>query len=152
MIQSRSHVTTDGPSASLSWCLAPIWGPVPDFCYCQFWVRWGGAPTLTRGRVCRLKLLLSLASAVICGSESRGTHDHISLSQIRNSPSLEGQVPVFITPRENVAQLYPQAMGSLYVASCNSQGYGGSIRTRLHTGLNLNRLVSSLYSLGRDRI
>jgi hypothetical protein len=29
-------------------------------------------------------------------SESRGTHDHILLSQIRDSPKLEGQVPVFI--------------------------------------------------------
>jgi hypothetical protein len=25
--QSQSYVTTDGPSASLSWCQAPIWGP-----------------------------------------------------------------------------------------------------------------------------
>jgi hypothetical protein len=30
----------------------------------------------------RLQLLLVLASAVIPGSESRGTHGHISLSQI----------------------------------------------------------------------
>jgi hypothetical protein len=35
------------------------------------------------GRVCRLQLLLVLASAVILGSESRGTRDHILLSQIR---------------------------------------------------------------------
>jgi hypothetical protein len=42
---------------------------------------------------------MDLASAVILGSESRGTRDHISLSQIRDSPNLEGQVPVFISPR-----------------------------------------------------
>jgi hypothetical protein len=33
--QSQSYVTTDGQSASLSWCQAPIWGPRPDFYYCQ---------------------------------------------------------------------------------------------------------------------
>jgi hypothetical protein len=31
-----------------------------------------------------------------------------------------------------VAQLYPQALGSLFVASYDSQGYDGGIRTRLH--------------------
>jgi hypothetical protein len=61
-----------------------------------------------------------------------GTRDHILLSQIRDSPNLEGQVPVFISPRNRVAQLYPPALGSLFVASYDSQGYGGSIRTRLH--------------------
>jgi hypothetical protein len=45
--------------------------------------------------------------------------------------NLEGQVPVFISPRNRVARLYPQALGSLYVASYDSQGYGGGIRPRL---------------------
>jgi hypothetical protein len=58
-----------------------------------------GEPSLTRGRVCRLQLLLDLASAVILRSESLGTHDHILLSQIRDSLNLEGQVPVFMSPR-----------------------------------------------------
>jgi hypothetical protein len=40
-------------------------------------------------------------------------------------------VPVFISPRNRVAQLYPQALGSLFVASYDSQGCGGGIRTRL---------------------
>jgi hypothetical protein len=82
--------------------------------------------------VCRLQLLLVLASAVISGFESRGTRDHILLSQIRDSPNLEGQVPVFISPRNRVAQLYPEAPGSLFFASYDSQDYGGGIRTRLH--------------------
>jgi hypothetical protein len=47
-------------------------------------VCWCGALSLTRGRVCRLQLLLAVASAVILGSESRGTRDHIILSQIRD--------------------------------------------------------------------
>jgi hypothetical protein len=42
--------------------------------------------SLTRVRVCRLQLLLAFASAVIFGSEFRGTRDHILLSQIRYSP------------------------------------------------------------------
>jgi hypothetical protein len=48
------------------------------------------APGLMRGRVCRLQLLLALTSAVILKSESHGTHDHISPSQIRDSSNLEG--------------------------------------------------------------
>jgi hypothetical protein len=47
-------------------------------------VCWFGAPSLTRGRVCRLQLLLALASAIIFGSESRRTRGHILLSQIRD--------------------------------------------------------------------
>jgi hypothetical protein len=49
-------------------------------------VCWFGAPSLTRGRICRLKLLLVLASAVIFGSESRRTRGHFLLSQIRDFP------------------------------------------------------------------
>jgi hypothetical protein len=47
---------------------------------------WCGALSLTRGRICRLQLLLALASAVIFGSESSGTRDHMLLSQIRDFP------------------------------------------------------------------
>jgi hypothetical protein len=80
-------------------------------------------------------MLLALAGAVILGPESREAH-HILLFQIRDSPNLEGQDPVFIYPRNRVTQLYSQALGSLFVASYDSQGYGGGIRTRLHTGLH----------------
>jgi hypothetical protein len=90
-----------------------------------------------RERVCRLQLLLALASAVILGPKSRGTHDHILLSQIRDSPNVEGQVLVFIFPRNRVAQLYSQALGPLSVTSYDSQGYGGGIQNRLHTGMVL---------------
>jgi hypothetical protein len=45
-----------------------------------------GEPSLTRGRVCRLQLQLTLGSAVIFGSESRRTRGHILLSQIRDFP------------------------------------------------------------------
>jgi hypothetical protein len=73
--------------------------------------------------VCRLQLLLVLVSAVILKSESRGTHDHILLPQIRDSRNLEGQVPVFISRRNRVGRLYRQALGSLSVASYDSAAY-----------------------------
>jgi hypothetical protein len=60
-----------------------------------------------RGWVCHIQMLLALASALILGSESRGTLDHMLLSQIRDFP---------------------------FVASYDSQGYGGGIRHRHHTG------------------
>jgi hypothetical protein len=93
-----------------------------------------GAVSLTRERVCRLQLVLVLASAVNLGSESSGIRNHILVSQIRHYPILEGQVPVFIFPRNRVARFYPQALCSLSVAYHDSRGYGGDIRTPLHAG------------------
>jgi hypothetical protein len=60
---------------------------------------------LTRGGVCLSQLLLVLASAVILRSERRGTHDHILLSQIRDSTNQEGQIPIFIFPRNRILKL-----------------------------------------------
>jgi hypothetical protein len=97
-------------------------------------VCWCGSPSLRRGQVCRLQFLLVLASAVILGSGSSWTYDYILLSQIRDFPNLEGQVPLFIYPRNKVAKLCPQALGSIFIASYDSQGYGGGIRTCLHVG------------------
>jgi hypothetical protein len=79
--------------------------------------------------VCPLQLLLALARPVILGSESRGTHDRILLSQILDFPNLEDQVSDFISLKNRVARLYPQALGFPFVASYDSQG----IRTRFHT-------------------
>jgi hypothetical protein len=53
----------------------------------QLRICWFGAPSLTRGRVCRLQLLLALASAVIFEPKSCRTRGHILLSQIRDFPS-----------------------------------------------------------------
>jgi hypothetical protein len=52
----------------------------------HLWVRWCGALSLTRGRVCRLQLLLALASAIIFRSESWGTREHILVFRIRDFP------------------------------------------------------------------
>jgi hypothetical protein len=84
-----------------------------------------------KGCICRLQLLLALASSVILRSESGGTHDYILLSQIGGSLNLKDRFPTFISPQEQGAQLYLQGLGSLFVASYDSQDYDGYIRTRL---------------------
>jgi hypothetical protein len=58
-----------------------------------------------------LRLCLPSGLAVILRSESVGTHDHILLSQIRDSPNLEGQVPAFISPRNRVGPVIPPGTG-----------------------------------------
>jgi hypothetical protein len=85
--QSHMNLATDGQSVSKSWCRAASMAHDQIFitvwqlrsCFC-------GAPSLTRGRVCLLYMLLVLASAVFLGSESLGTRDHILLSQISDFP------------------------------------------------------------------
>jgi hypothetical protein len=53
---------------------------------------------------------------------------------ILDFPNLEGQVLVFISPRNRVPQLYSRALGSLFVAPC-----GGGTLTSLHSGtINLS--------------
>jgi hypothetical protein len=68
---NSSHIATDGQWVSLGVEPQASYGLV--FC---------GAPSLTRGRVCLLYMLLALANAVFLGSESIETRDHILLSQI----------------------------------------------------------------------
>jgi hypothetical protein len=84
--------------------------PITRFLFSVWQLRasWCGAPSLARGRVCNLlvQLLLGLARAVTLGSKSLRTHDHILLSQIR-SPNLEGQVPVFLFPRDREPSIPP---------------------------------------------
>jgi hypothetical protein len=81
-------------------------------------------------------LLLVLASAVILGSQSCGTYE------LRNYSNLGDQVTIFISPRNRVTHLHLQALGSLSVAFYDSLGYGGGIRTCLHTGINSNSLLA----------
>jgi hypothetical protein len=88
----------------------------------QLRVCWCRALSLTRRRVCRLQLLLVLASAVILLSESLGFRDHISLSQIRlsfrrllrlsgprwrySTPPLHGIMIILIRINKSYLQLY----------------------------------------------
>jgi hypothetical protein len=54
-------------------------------------------------------------------------------SAMLSTPNSEDQVLVLISPSDRVAQLYPQAPCSLFVAFCDSQSCGGGILPRLHT-------------------
>jgi hypothetical protein len=70
-------------------------------------------------------------------SQVRAQRDFMTMfycSQIRDSHKLERQVPVFISPTNSVAQLYPQTPDSIFVAPYNPQGYDGGIRTHLLAG------------------
>jgi hypothetical protein len=141
MRTQRTHsylMTRCLPPISLSWREAP-WDSRPAifFQLNPFDHSPNITSSLRRGCICRFQMLLGLTRAVILRLESRVTHDHILLSQIRDSLNLEGQVHVFISPRNRVARLYPQALSSLFIASYNSQGCGGGIPPRLHTGFPL---------------
>jgi hypothetical protein len=69
-----------------------------------------------RGWVCRLQLLLVLASAVIFRSESRWTHDHMLLSQIRDSPQTWRARPPNLHPPATGWLSYSQELCSFSVA------------------------------------
>jgi hypothetical protein len=104
----------------------------------QLQVSYFVAPSLTTGRVCNLlyNCFWALPEQSLLG-RSPAELTTIFNCLIWDSPNLEGQVPVFVSPWNRVAQLYPRALGSHFVASYDSQGYGGGILTRLHTGQNV---------------
>jgi hypothetical protein len=57
-----------------------------------------------------------------------------SQQQLSYGARLSALRPTRNLASDRVAQLYPQAPGSIFIAFCVSQGYGGGILTRLHTG------------------
>jgi hypothetical protein len=97
------------PAVNRPVCQSPSWGLEPDFFFTVrlFPVFWCGALSLTRERVYRLQLLLVLARAVIFGSESRRTPDHILLPLIRDYPNLEDQVRIYIPQEQNSPVIHP---------------------------------------------
>jgi hypothetical protein len=50
-------------------------------------------------------------------------------------PQRGGPGPCIYIPQEQGGPHIPQALGSLFVAFVDSQGYGGGIRPRFHTGV-----------------
>jgi hypothetical protein len=146
--QRQSYVTTDGQSASLSRCQAPIWGPKPDFYCCQ-----------------------TIVGLLMCGAlydERTGPsftipavpcqHSH---SRVRVRGSLRLESPP--TWRIWSPYLYPLGTGwSSYTprhcipptVACDSQGYSGnsSPPPRGESPARIrNDSCSSLYILGTDR-
>jgi hypothetical protein len=109
-IKIQSYVTTDCQSASLSWNKAPIWGLRPDNYYCR-----------------------TVASLLMKGSSLWWEDESVVYSCCWLSPSqlLSGSSPVGLL----IIFYCLRFETSLFVSSCDSQGYGGGIRPRLHTGL-----------------
>jgi hypothetical protein len=101
----------------------------------QLRVSWCGAPSLARGWVCNLlvQLPLGLARAVTFGYKSYRTHDHFLLSHMR-LPQPREPGPCTYIPQEQGGPVIIPGTGFPFVASYDSQGYGGGILTRLHTG------------------
>jgi hypothetical protein len=74
----------------------------------------------------------AICSAMTRCLESLKTHNHICVLLVHLRPlNQEGQVPVFISPRHRVAQLYPGHWAPLRLT-----GLWRSILTRLHTGFD----------------
>jgi hypothetical protein len=83
---------------------------------------WQLRGSLSRGRVCNLLVqwLLRLARRVTLVSKSRRTHDPMLLSHMR-LPQPGGPRARICIPQEQMAQLYPRALGPLFVACYDSQ-------------------------------
>jgi hypothetical protein len=110
-------------------------GPATNFSFSfkfskQLRVCYFVASSLTRGRVYALLLLLVFASAV-----PRDSRPYFIVPILEASPTWRARSPYFYPPRNTAAQIYRRALGSLSVASYDSQGYGGAILSRLHTRL-----------------
>jgi hypothetical protein len=80
------------------------------------------------------RTVLQFAVESLSGS-SRTESVIILYSLIWESPNLEAYAPLFISPRNRVAQLNLRELVSLYAASYDSQGYDGGILTHLHTAV-----------------
>jgi hypothetical protein len=107
--QSQSYVRTDGQSASLSCNKAPIWGLRPYLYYCQT-----VAGLFVWGALSDERTVLSFTFA-----DNPRQHSHFRVR-------FRGTRDLYCLRFET----------SLSVASYDSQGYGGGIRSRLHTGVN----------------
>jgi hypothetical protein len=100
------------------------------------------AASLMRGRASSLQLLLVLANAAPQGS-SYFTFSNRDVLQ----PERRGH-HIYVT-QEHGGPVIPQALGSVFVASYDSQGCGGGIRTRLHLG---SFSYSTDYSLSQVKL
>jgi hypothetical protein len=126
--QSHSCVTTHDQLATLPWCQTTVWGPWPDFYYCQTGVSLlMRAPSLIRGRVFSFICCWTSRAKSFSGPSPAGLTTIIYCIRFEATQSLEGQVPVFISLRNRVVQLYILALGSPFMASYRPQGYGGDI-------------------------
>jgi hypothetical protein len=120
VLMSRAHL---GPATNFSFSLN---FSSASFGFCYFVV-----PSLTRGRVNLLyNCFWALQSSHSWIEVPQNSRPYFTVSS-EIPPNLERQVPVFISPGNRVAQLYPRALGSIFVASYHSQGYSWERGTML---------------------
>jgi hypothetical protein len=78
---------------------------------------------------------MGLSFTTAAGPRQR-SHSHVRVSRDSWPHFTGGPGPLIYIPKKRVAQLYPPpALGFLFVASYDSQGYGEGIRPRHHIGL-----------------
>jgi hypothetical protein len=128
-VEVRSYFTTDGQSVSQSLCLgvehplglATRYSFLSVCCCLKFAVLflWSALSDKRTGLQFTVQSL---------NGPSHAEPATILYCLSWDSPNLKGQVPVFKSLRNRVAQLYPWALGSLYVASCYPQGYTMSLQ------------------------
>jgi hypothetical protein len=129
MFWSLSEMTA-GQSATLSWCLAPLCDPWPDFAFLLF-------DTYFLLHIWRP--LWREDGAVVCSaltqwSQSRRSPNDTLLSHL-SLPQLAGPGPRIYISHEQDGPVIPREQGSLFVATNDSQGYGGVMLTCFHTEL-----------------
>jgi hypothetical protein len=152
--QSQSYLTTDGQSESLFWCRATIRARDQFFFLTEIFLRqlrvcYFVAPSLTRGRVSNLLV----QSAVTLGSKSRRS---VTISYCSfETPIWRARSPYLYPPGTGWLSYTPGALGSLFIASYDSQGYGGGFLTRIHTKRTQRRylvlLITSQHGPGRKQ-
>jgi hypothetical protein len=125
---SKSKSRSFGQSVLVSY---PIWGPRPDFYYCQAVLGFLICGALSDERTAVVyNWCWSSPAQSFTGLSPAGL---ILLSQIRDSYNLEGQVPVFIFPRNRVAQ----ALGS-FLLSCTTRALWKKYSNPSPRGLQLS--------------
>jgi hypothetical protein len=101
-------------------------GPVPDFYYCETVVglfMWDAYPDD------RTDLSLAIVTDHCQSVPGPSPAGHMTTFhfQIRDFRNRKGYIPVFISPWKSVAQLYSQALGSLFIAYWYPYGYAGGL-------------------------
>jgi hypothetical protein len=152
--QSQSYVTTDGQSASLSWCQAPVWGPRPDFYYCQtvaVMPMWGALADE------RTRLSFTMAAGLRQRSHSRvrvprDSWPYFTVSDSR-LPQPGGPGPRIYIPQEQGGPVITPGTGFPFRRLLRLAGLRWRYSNPPQRGVSLscNDSWSLLYSLGTNR-
>jgi hypothetical protein len=109
--KSQSYFRTDDQSLGLSWCQAPIWGhnqiviTARKMRFCSCWTPFWREDGSVVYNGCRFPV-----SVDILGFECSRAYYNILLPQIETRSNLEVQFPLFVSPTEQGAQFYSQAL------------------------------------------